>query len=954
MNTILSALTLLCLPQDDEKFAFKDLNFECKAPRGARRVKAPNPRITLLFGDAEEHTYMVIATEQSVDLDSWLEAVEAQHRERFAKKKELIHEQRTVGKEAAVFLKLEILINGVQGIWFEAVFVHQGIAYRAVAFAMEDSKTFQADFEAWLESFRFLEDRKKWLEDLEGKPTRVALGGGLLTFDLNRPRWQEVTFDQPVDYGCLDEATFQLLSGGAWVYVRMRDTRRDVAAELEDLTHRYLGRLKNSKATPIQSGETQCVEIVGEWQGVRRVFRVAAFVREDVAVEVLLEYVFTRDDVARVDWDRLLAGIRLQSRSSPESPPVFSSRTYGGGRKPDPGLDAFLPKARKILSTSEDRSLLGVSPDGATAVVLFENRLFVQDVASGKMRLLPDAWTRIPMVAWSRDGARIATCSVEDGIVVVDLSTLKTTTIDAPAFHVSFGPGESELLICTRTTNPDNEIQSGKVERVRLPGGERSVFLEFPLSRIELVTVSPDRKRVALVCNRDYPRTARFGGHLYVCDSDGTRLRQLTRDPEAFAALAWSADGKSLFASRRRQAGEDGSVGWGGPQDAWRISVEDGAAVNLTRSGFIQRLWAVPAGLVVEIGDTWSLHPSQVGTFCIDPAELERATSGRPEPKVFDAKAAGAALAARVREISGEVREFVPTADALARIADAFAAAAKELCGVELDFSRESLERLNDLRYRLPIHDPALLLGIGACYGETIRRSVGAEWKIKPVPFGEWTPSCDLPHNPLVQVVVPFTDVLASSLDSETTGMWTQEGFEQREQGQQIILVYPSSHAEAAARETAGEDYFKARALLDEGKVKEALDILVKELQRLPRNQALARLVISVCEAAEMPDAVLNLTRRAVEAGNEVPDLLMRYADDLAKTDPAKALPYYRKACASSWPSVEMLIRVGKAHATAGEAALAESCWRRAWRNADEEEKKELRKLLRLPEPETE
>lgn len=355
-----------------------------------------------------------------------------------------------------------------------------------------------------------------------------------------------------------------------------------------------------------------------------------------------------------------------------------------------------------------------------------------------------------------------------------------------------------------------------------------------------------------------------------------------------------------------------------------------------------------------EIGDTWLLNPSQAGVFCMDAAALEKATSGRPEPKVFDPESAAEALSARIREKIGDVSQFIPTEASLAEIAEAFAAAAREICGVDLDFQPDSLDRLRDLQYRLSARNSALLLGIGACYGETIRRSFGAEWKLKPVPFADWAPRGTYEDNPLVQVVLPFTDAVASSLDSESYGMWSGDSFAEREQGQKVILVYPPSHAAAAAREAAGEDYFKARTLLDEGKVKDALDLLVKEMERRPRNRALAQTVIGICEAAEMPDAVLILTRRAVDAGSEVPDLLVRYADDLAKTDPARALPYYRKACSEYWQPAETLIKTGDAYAAAGNPAVAESCWRRAWRNAEEGEKREIRRRMGIPEPESE
>lgn len=516
-------LVLLAYSQDTEVHVFKDLNFRCGSPRNCPRVRSPNKRLTLAFTDGDR-TFMVIAMKTDADLGTWVEAVETEQRTVFQKRKELVREDRKLASEACVFQKLDVVVNGIAATVYETLLVHQGIAYRLVAFGTEDSKAFLDDCDAWLKSFEFLGDRKEWLDQLEGKPARSALAGGLVSFPLNRPRWKEVTFDQDTEYGYLDEATFQILSGGAWVYVRIRETRRDAAAELEDLKHRFLGRLKNSKSTPFQVGEVSCVDVSGEFQGMRRSIRAAAFVREDLFVEVSLESVPTRYEATRLDWERLVRELQLQSRSSPKEPPAFSSRVYGSERKLDPGLQAFLPGARRFLPAAGNRTLLQISPDGATAAILLENRLFLQDVATGRLRPLPDLWTTLPHIAWSKDGARIATASIEEGIVVVEISSLQATRIDVPAFRVSFGPAENELLACTRTTKLTSAIQSGKLEVVRLPRGERRVFLEFPLSRIDLATPSPDGRSVALVCNKDYPRTATEGGHLYVCNADGSGL----------------------------------------------------------------------------------------------------------------------------------------------------------------------------------------------------------------------------------------------------------------------------------------------------------------------------------------------------------------------------------------------------------------------------------------------
>jgi hypothetical protein len=88
-----------------------------------------------------------------------------------------------------------------------------------------------------------------------------------------------------------------------------------------------------------------------------------------------------------------------------------------------------------------------------------------------------------------------------------------------------------------------------------------------------------------------------------------------------------------------------------------------------------------------------------------------------------------------------------------------------------------------------------------------------------------------------------------------------------------------------------------------------------------------------------------------VEAGNEVPELLIRYADE---RDPKDAVEYYRKAVQSDWPSTEGLIKLGKALAATGRRPLAEACWRRAWDGSRPDDRKEICRLLGIPEPKEE
>jgi hypothetical protein len=452
-----------------------------------------------------------------------------------------------------------------------------------------------------------------------------------------------------------------------------------------------------------------------------------------------------------------------------------------------------------------------------------------------------------------------------------------------------------------------------------------------------------------MVANRDYPRSAAIGGHLYVAAADGSEMRQLTREPEHITEVCWSADGKFIYIIRRLSRGRDGAVGAGGDQDLWKISVESGEAKNVTRGGHIAGVWVAGSDILLWVNH-YGVPESQRGLFRIPAAELEKASSTLPERPLQDSAAQAKAVAAKVlAELGGgPVRDVVPTPEKMAAVARTFAAAVKESCGVALDFSRNSLDDLPGLVYSLNLRDgdPALVIGMGAYYGETLKATQGAVWMLQPVPFGDASAGRTDAETPLVDPVLPFSDVVAAMHQSEETSMRTAGSLSQLDEGRKIILVHPPGSAEEAVRKATGPEYYEARRKLDAGEVRPALDMLVKELERRPRNRTLALEVINFCEAARLPDLRKSLTKTAVEAGNEVPDLLLRYAEDVASTDPTKARDMLRKAAHGSYPQGVVFLRLGKLYSATGDWPLAEACWRRAYPNVSPAEKSEIHSLM--------
>jgi predicted Zn-dependent protease len=149
-------------------------------------------------------------------------------------------------------------------------------------------------------------------------------------------------------------------------------------------------------------------------------------------------------------------------------------------------------------------------------------------------------------------------------------------------------------------------------------------------------------------------------------------------------------------------------------------------------------------------------------------------------------------------------------------------------------------------------------------------------------------------------------------------------------------------------KEETPQSYEEARKKLNAGEVKAALDLLMGELEARPKCRDLAAEVISLCEAAGLRDAARDLTCRAVEAGNEVPQLLLRRGDEVRAKDPAAAIALYRRAVQEPWQSAGALIKLGEAYAATGNRPVAESCWRRAHFHASVPQKAQIVRLFGL------
>ena len=139
-----------------------------------------------------------------------------------------------------------------------------------------------------------------------------------------------------------------------------------------------------------------------------------------------------------------------------------------------------------------------------------------------------------------------------------------------------------------------------------LSTGERKAFAHYGGSNIS-PEVSPDGRRVAMILSKDgWP-------DLYVCNSDGTGLKRLTKSPQDESSPCWSPDGNWIcYASKDRER-----------RALSKISADGGAPQRITTAGVMS-----PSEPDWSPDGKWIAFTSQGAGFsiCVVPATGGTAT----------------------------------------------------------------------------------------------------------------------------------------------------------------------------------------------------------------------------------------------------------------------------------------------------------------------------------------
>jgi TolB protein len=220
--------------------------------------------------------------------------------------------------------------------------------------------------------------------------------------------------------------------------------------------------------------------------------------------------------------------------------------------------DAASPISIPIQLTHSLNYATAPAPDGKRLVMITviagKGQIFVMNADGSQAVQITHDTIDYDDPQWSPDGKKIiatATINKQDRIYIMnpDGSGLQPLTPpDIRAIHASWSSDSEQVIFCANDDEHPPQKNDTKIYSIDVESGRVKTLISGGVNTYP--SWSPDMKKIAF-----RKIIADMNSEIFVANSDGTNLRNITNNPAFDGWPAWSPDGKWIaFASNRESA----------------------------------------------------------------------------------------------------------------------------------------------------------------------------------------------------------------------------------------------------------------------------------------------------------------------------------------------------------------------------------------------------------------